>query len=124
MFNKKLVNFKSSVNLHGVTKSVVQNWQMPRKVCKMNTIQNYGMTNYQMGFQANKSKVTQQLVKDAIKEQPRYQELISRMNEINNIENNIIKERGFGYAKYYMEKFSPEVTKILAEMKQMENVVK
>ena len=90
----------------------------------MNTIQNYGMTNYQMGFKANNAKVAKQLVKDVIKEQPRYQELVNRMNEINDIENNIIKERGFGYAKYYMEKFSPEVTKILQEMKQLENTVK
>lgn len=90
----------------------------------MNTIQNYGMANYQMGFKANKAKVAQELVNSAIKEQPRYQELVSRMNEINDIENNIIKERGFGYARYYMEKFSPEVTKILAGMKQMKNVAK
>ena len=82
------------------------------------------MTNYQVGFQGKTMKAAKLLIKPATKEQTRYQELVNRMNKINNIENNIIKERGFGYAKYYMEKFSPEVAKNLAEMKQMENVVK
>ena len=90
----------------------------------MNNIQNYGMTNYQIGFRSNKSKAVAQKIENGVKNSQRYKELVNRMQEINDIENNVIKERGFGYAKYYMEKFSPEITKISTEMKQLEGVLK
>ncbi len=84
----------------------------------MNSIQNYEMKNYQVGFKAKANKVISK-AKALAEKQMRYKELNKRLNEINDIENTIIKERGFSYTAYYMTKLNAEVDQILKEMAQI-----
>ena len=47
----------------------------------------------------------------------------NRLKEINAIENNTIKVRGFSHATYYMKRFDAELEAIKKEMAQLKGVI-
>ncbi len=60
----------------------------------MNSVQNYGMTNYQVGFKAKGGNVVKTL-DDKIKKNKLIKNLTKELNYLNRQEAESIKERGF-----------------------------